>query len=93
MFTTRIEVLFAISLIVNAAFFVPQIVKLYKIKNTSGISLLMFLGFNLIQFICILYGYIKKDYILMWGFALSLLTCGSVSILILIYRKNTNAKK
>jgi MtN3 and saliva related transmembrane protein len=93
MFTTCIEVLFSISLIVNAAFFVPQIIKLYKTKNTSGISLLMFLGFNLIQFISILYGYIKKDYILMWGFALSLLTCGSVSILILIYRKNTNAKK
>ena len=92
MFSLCIKFLFSISLIANAAFFIPQIVKLYKTKDPSGISLAMFLGFNAIQLIGVLYGYIQKDFILLWGFLLSLITCGTVSILILVYKRGDNVK-
>jgi MtN3 and saliva related transmembrane protein len=48
----------------------------------------MFLGFNMIQFVTALHGYMVKDYILMWGYMLSFFTCGWVVVLIIIYRKN-----
>ena len=32
------------------------------------------------------YGYIQEDHLLMIGYSLSLLTCGTVCVLILIYR-------
>jgi hypothetical protein len=48
----------------------------------------MFLGFNMIQFATALHGYMIKDHILMWGYALSFLTCVCVVILIISYRKN-----
>jgi MtN3 and saliva related transmembrane protein len=92
MFATCIKFLFSISFIANAGFFIPQIIKLYKTKNASGVSLPMFLGFNAIQLVSVLYGYTKGDFILMGGFSLSLIACGLVSILIFIYRKDKHEK-
>ncbi len=86
MFTSFIKFLFSLSLLANALLFIPQIVKLYRTKDTSGVSLLMFLGFNVTQLIAVVYGYVRGDFILMYGFLLTLFTCGTVSILILIYR-------
>ena len=69
----------------NAALFVPQALLLYKTKKVEGVSLPMFLGFNMIQFATALHGYMSKDYILMWGYTLSFITCGVVTVLILYY--------
>ena len=88
MLKTYTDILFMICVFLNASFFVPQIVLIHKTKKVIGLSLLMFLGFNMIQFITALHGYMVKDYILMWGGALSFITCGWVVILILIYRRN-----
>lgn len=81
-----IEVVFSISLFVNAALFIPQIIKLYKSKDSKDISLLTFAGFNLIQFFVILHAYLHKDKLLLFGFLLSLITCGCVTILTIVYR-------
>lgn len=81
-----IETMFSIGLFANAILFVPQIIRLYRTKDAEGSSLLTFGGFCLIQFFAILHGYINQDYLLMLGFALSLLTCGTVTILIVWYR-------
>lgn len=43
------EIGFAVSLLANAVLFIPQIVKLMKIKNSEGVSTITFLGFNVIQ--------------------------------------------
>ena len=85
---TYTDILFMFGAFLNASLFAPQIVLLYKTKKTTGLSLPMFLGFNMIQFVTALHGYTAKDYILMWGYALSFITCGWVVILILIYRRN-----
>lgn len=86
MFQTFIEIWLSIGLFVNALLFVPQIIKLLKVKNPEGLSLLTFGGFNLIQLPILIHGYLTKDYILFWGYLLSLITCGAVTALILYYK-------
>ena len=81
-----IEFIFAISLFINAALFVPQIIILLRKKTARGISLVTFFGFCGIQFFTILHGYIKEDLILMWGYVISLITCGTTTYLIIYYR-------
>ena len=88
-----VEFLFSISLAANALFFVPQILSLYKRKNPEGASLMMFACFNLLQVVSMMYGYIKRDYILVLGFGFSLLTCGAVTVLIVVYRMRVRKQK
>ena len=52
---------------------------------TQGLLAMRLLGFNMIQFATALHGYMSKDYILMWGYTLSFITCGVVTVLILYY--------
>lgn len=82
------DIFFMMGAFLNAALFVPQILLLYKSKNSKTVSLQMFLGFNIIQFSTALHGYMSEDYILMWGYTLSFITCGLVTVLILVYRRN-----
>lgn len=81
-----IEVSFLISLFINACLFVPQVIKLYRVKNSQGLSLTTFLGFNLIQAVIIIHAVLRKDWLLVIGTSLSLITCGAVNILIILYR-------
>jgi MtN3 and saliva related transmembrane protein len=82
-----IEIVFSVGLFINALLFIPQIIRLYKTKNAQGVSLLTFAGFNVIQLFTILHAYLHKDYLLMIGFLLSIITCGTVTLLILLYRR------
>lgn len=77
---------FSISLIVNAALFIPQILSLIKTKSAQGISLVTFAGFNVIQLFTLLHGTYVGDYLLAGGYLLSIITCGTVSLLIIYYR-------
>ena len=77
---------FSISLLANAALFIPQIITLLKKKSAVGVSLITFLGFNIIQLFTMLHGIIEKDYLLAAGYFLSILTCGCVSFLIVYYK-------
>ncbi|MBA2657123.1 MAG: hypothetical protein H0U70_09095 [Tatlockia sp.] len=77
---------FSLSLIVNAGLFIPQIIALVKTKSSTGVSLLTFAGFNIIQLFTMLHGWIIGDYLLAIGYFLSILTCGSVSFLIIYYK-------
>lgn len=81
-----VELFFSLGLFINAGLFVPQIIKLYRSKNTQGLSLLTFGGFNLIQIFAVLHGIINHDRILILGFSLSLITCGMVTILLIWYK-------
>ena len=47
-FEKIIEILLSFALTANAALFIPQIFRLLKTKNTTGLSLITFLGFNYI---------------------------------------------
>ena len=66
-----IEIMFGLGMFLNALLFIPQAIRLFRAKNTAGLSLLTFAGFNVIQLFTILHGYLNKDYILMLGFLLS----------------------
>ncbi|MBA3285287.1 MAG: hypothetical protein H0U27_09565 [Nitrosopumilus sp.] len=81
-----IEYGFSISLLINAALFIPQIIALLKSKSAEGVSLLTFTGFNAIQLFILLHGLIIKDYLLAIGYLLSILSCGMVTVLVIYYR-------
>ena len=87
-----VRIIFGAGMFINAALFIPQVIRILKTKNTQGLSLITFVGFCLIQSSTIAYGYIQKDLLLMVGYALSLFTCGTVCILILIYRNKKERK-
>lgn len=82
-----IEFVFSLGLFINALLFIPQAIKIYREKTVTGISLITFLGFLLIQFAIVLHGIINHDYLLVCGYLISMLSCGTVVILIFIYRK------
>jgi MtN3 and saliva related transmembrane protein len=88
MLAELIRIIFGAGMFINAALFIPQAVRIIKIKNTEDLSLVTFTGFCLIQASAIAYGYVQHDLYLMFGYGLSLLTCGFVTLLIVFYRKN-----
>ncbi len=85
-FKNIIEVIFSISVFFNAVLFVPQAIKIRKRKNTDGVSLFTFMGFNFVQIFTILHAIIVKDNILFIGYLISLMTCGYVTYLIIKYK-------
>lgn len=82
-----IEFVFGAGLFINALLFLPQAFEIYKTKNSEGQSLLTFAGFNIIQLVTVLHAHIHDDYLLFWGYLLALVSCGAVTVLIIIYRK------
>ena len=85
-FQPIIETFFGLGLFINAVLFIPQAIKLYQQKDSSELSLTTFIGFNTIQLLTMLHGFIYKDYLLAVGYILSFITCGIVTMLIIIYR-------
>jgi MtN3 and saliva related transmembrane protein len=81
-----IEFLATVGMVANAVLFIPQIHLLLKKKDSSELSFILFFGFNLIQLTSLLHGWITNDMLLFYGMAMSLISCGIVSILILYYR-------
>lgn len=81
-----VEFIFGIGLFINAALFIPQIFILLKHKRSDDVSLITFSGFCFIQAVTIIHGYFTQDILLMLGFGLSLITCGTVTGLIVYYR-------
>tara|TARA_B100001964_G_C13994339_1_gene492029 strand:- start:60 stop:359 length:300 start_codon:yes stop_codon:yes gene_type:complete len=81
-FVYFIDFVFAIGLFINAALFVPQAYRLLKLKDSSELSLVTFVGFLLTQLSAIFYGIIHTDYILVVGYVLAFISCGWVTILI-----------
>ena len=82
-----IEFIFSLCLFANAVLFVPQIIKVLKTKHSNDLSLLTFSGFCFIQLFTLLHALLKKDYLLAIGFGVSLISCGFLTILIIIYRR------
>ena len=82
-----IEFTFVCGLLFKAILFIPQAVKIYKAKKSEEISLLTFVGINIMQLLTILHAYLHRDYILMFGVLLSFLFCGAVTSMIILYRK------
>ncbi|KTD29681.1 ATP-binding protein [Legionella maceachernii] len=81
-----INLVFSVALFINALLFIPQAIKIFKEKSALGLSMWTFTGFLLTQLAAILYGVIHGDAVLTIGYLLSLITCGIVVALALIYK-------
>lgn len=81
-----VAVLFGLGLLCNALLFVPQVLAVWRKKSDEGISLITFGGFNVLQAISIVHGVYAHDLSLILGMAASLVTCGAVTFLTLVYR-------
>jgi uncharacterized protein with PQ loop repeat len=81
-----INFIFGLALFVNALLFIPQAVKIVKIKSSKEFSLITFFGFCIIQISAVLYGIVHHDYILVFGYFLSLITCGTIVGLIVFFK-------
>jgi len=81
-----VAVIFGLGLLCNAVLFVPQVLAVWRKKSDEGISIITFGGFSILQAIGIVHGIFQQDLSLTLGMAASLLTCGSVTFLTLLYR-------
>lgn len=81
-----IEIAFGLSLFINALLFLPQARVIYQKKESSEISLLTFVGFLIMQILAVLHGLVVHDFILAFGFTLSIITCSIVIYLTVYYR-------
>jgi MtN3 and saliva related transmembrane protein len=81
-----VALLFGLGLGGNALLFVPQIVSVWRKKSDVGVSLLTFGGFSILQIIGIIHGLYQRDLSLTIGMAASLLTCGTLTLLTVVYR-------
>ena len=81
-----VALIFGLGLLGNALLFVPQVIAVWRKKSDEGISLITFGGFSLLQVIGIVHGFYQRDPSLIFGMAASLVTCGSVTGLTLVYR-------
>ena len=84
-----IEGVFSLALFINALLFIPQILKIVKDKSAQHVSLLTFLGLFLIQLTIVLHGFVKQDLLLVVGYIISMITCGTVVVLIFRYSKKS----
>jgi MtN3 and saliva related transmembrane protein len=78
--------IFGLGLVGNALLFVPQAIALWRKKTDEGVSLVTFGGFSVLQVIGIVHGIYEHDWSLILGMAASLLTCGTVTGLTVVYR-------
>lgn len=81
-----VALLFGLGLGGNALLFVPQIVSVWRKKSDVGVSLLTFGGFSILQIVGIVHGLYQHDMSLTLGMAASLLTCGTLTLLTIIFR-------
>jgi MtN3 and saliva related transmembrane protein len=78
--------IFGVGLIGNALLFVPQALAVWRKKTDEGISLLTFGGFSVLQILGIVHGLYEHDNSLTIGMTASLFTCGTVTVLTIVYR-------
>jgi MtN3 and saliva related transmembrane protein len=83
--------LFGFGMGLNALLFLPQAVSIWRTKRAEGVSLVTFGGFNVLQSLGLLHGALERDWSLALGMAVSLCSCGSVTILGLIYRRRADS--
>ena len=81
-----VALLFGFGLFCNALLFVPQAVAVWRKKTDEGISLVTFGGFSVLQIVGIIHGVLQQDKALTVGMIASLLSCGTVTVLTLVYR-------
>lgn len=88
-----VESFFITSLFVNAVLFFPQIIQLYRCKDSESVSFITFAGFEIINIFTMWHGYLHHDLLLGNGTLLSVVTNGIVVLQILYYKKRSLLKE
>jgi MtN3 and saliva related transmembrane protein len=88
-----VAVVFGFGMLINACLFLPQAWRIWRTKTAQGVSVLAFAGFNTLQLIGALHGYLQRDWALMTGMLASALTCGLVTALAAHYSRAGAAAK
>ena len=81
-----VAVVFGLALLGNACLFIPQALAVWRKKSDEGISLVTFGGFCVLQVIGVIHGLYEHDNSLIIGLGVSFLTCGTVTLLTIVYR-------
>ncbi len=79
--------IFGLGLMANAGLFLVQAAKIWKTKSAKGVSTFTFAGFCVLQVTGILHGIFQNDMYLLAGMVASLLTCGTVTVLSVVYKE------
>ena len=79
--------LFGLGLVANALLLVPQALAIRRSRQARGVSLATFGGFNVMQVVGVIHGYLERDWPLTIGMGASLATCGTVTLLAINYRR------
>jgi MtN3 and saliva related transmembrane protein len=82
-----VAVAFGLGLVVNASLFLPQAVRIWRTRSAADVSLITFGGFNLLQAIGILHGWLQGDPYLLGGMVASFCACGAVTAGALVHRQ------
>ena len=77
---------FGLGLLGNALLFVPQAIAIRRKKTDVGVSLVTFGGFCVLQILGVIHGVYQHDNSLIVGLGASFLTCGTVTLLTVVYR-------
>lgn len=85
--------LFSFVLLINSAIFLFQFSKIINRKSADDVSILTFAGFAAIQLITLIHGYLHRDYILLYGTSLSLISCVLVICAVMYFRLTKSIKK
>ena len=72
--------------------FPQQAYRLYKSKSTKNVSKFLFVGSFTSYIFWTYYGYLKKDWVILWGQSIGILTSGIVLYLLYKYRNNDKDK-
>lgn len=81
-----VAIVFGLGLIGNALLFVPQAIAVWRKKTDEGISLVTFGGFCILQILGVIHGAYEHDNSLIIGLGASFLTCGTATLLTVVYR-------
>jgi len=75
--------------------FPQQAIKIYKSKSTKNVSWFLFLSSFISYILWTYYGYLKNDWVIMWGQSVGILTSGIVLYLIYKFKdeKQDNGNK
>lgn len=88
-----VDLIFDVALFVNAVIYVPQVLKVIRLKEARELSFITFFGICLLQLSMALHGYVHQDYGLMIGMLAAFLVSLVLTFLLVKYRKESCSSK
>jgi MtN3 and saliva related transmembrane protein len=76
-----------VSYLIKFIGFPQQAIKIYKSKDTGNVSILLFIFSFFSYILWTYYGYLKNDWVIIWGQSVGILTSGIVLYLLIKFKK------